>query len=302
MARIRSVHPGLFTDESFMTASAHARLLLIGIWTEAFDDGVFEWKPITLKAKIFPVDNVDVPALLNELGELNFFKCFEVNGKKYAVIRNFGKYQRPKSPNSSGVLPPTLRSYSGLKDDVSEPFPNHFRNASEIPLQMEDGGGRGEEKERDNIGGGSTIRAPAAAAELKLDKGELQRQCEQASGLTLGSRKIEVVERLVADGFDLEGRVLPLLRSISKELRDWGKPLPDTWAYFDKPIRDLSRNPPASAVQVEQVFVKKDSPEWCAIIAKKGFLADFVRERTVIADGIPGAYVAKAQITQLGAA
>ncbi len=153
-----------------------------------------------------------------------------------------------------------------------------------------------------NIGGGSTIRAPAAAAELKLDKGDLQRQCEQASGLSLGSRKIEVIERLVADGFDLEGRVLPLLRSISKELRDWGKPPPDTWAYFDKPIRDLSRKPPASAVQVEQVFVKKDSPEWCAIIAKKGFLADFVRERTVIADGIPGAYVAKAQLPQLGAA
>ena len=70
MSRIRSIHPGLWTDDSFMSLSAFARLLYIGLLNEAWDDGVFEWKPLTIKARIFPVDSVDVPALLDELVEV----------------------------------------------------------------------------------------------------------------------------------------------------------------------------------------------------------------------------------------
>lgn len=38
MARIRSIHPGLYTDESFATLTMAARVLIIGIWNHA-DDG-----------------------------------------------------------------------------------------------------------------------------------------------------------------------------------------------------------------------------------------------------------------------
>ena len=47
--------------------SMAARVLLFGLWTEADDQGVFDWKPITIKMRILPVDNVDVPELLAEL-------------------------------------------------------------------------------------------------------------------------------------------------------------------------------------------------------------------------------------------
>ena len=59
-----------------MTASAHARLLIIGLWCEAHDDGVFEWKPLTLKVRLTPADAVDVAALLDELLRLNFVRRF----------------------------------------------------------------------------------------------------------------------------------------------------------------------------------------------------------------------------------
>lgn len=162
MARIRSIHPGLFTDESFMSASANARLLVIGIWTEAWDDGVFEWKPLTLKAKLFPVDNVDLPALLEELVTLRFVQRFTVAGKDYGAIRNFRKFQRPKKPNSSGVLPPSLVPYVGS----SEPVPNQFGSGGEKPPQMEDGGkdeGVGEDPPSgSNEPSGGRARAPAS--------------------------------------------------------------------------------------------------------------------------------------------
>jgi hypothetical protein len=142
MSRIRSVHPGLFTDESFMSASAHARLLMIGLWVEAWDDGVFEWKSLTLKAKLFPVDNVDVGALLAELTALNVVRQFHAGGKTFGAIRNFRKFQRPKKPNSSKVLPADLEPYVGELETTPELVPNHSPTGGENPPQMEDGGGR----------------------------------------------------------------------------------------------------------------------------------------------------------------
>jgi hypothetical protein len=48
MSRIRSVHPGLWTDEAFVELSFPARMLLMGIWTECDDGGAFVWRPLTL--------------------------------------------------------------------------------------------------------------------------------------------------------------------------------------------------------------------------------------------------------------
>ena len=171
MSRIRSVHPGLWTDEAFMSLSAHARLLFIGIWTEAFDDGVFEWKPLTLKARIFPVDTVDVPALLAELVAND---CIAERGK-YGLIRNFRHYQRPKKPNSSGLLQADDHEYVGL-------VPNQFPTGSEEVEQMEDGGGVKEEEEKNTPpspqGGGEgalfddLLEAFPRSLSSKLDKAE----------------------------------------------------------------------------------------------------------------------------------
>jgi len=149
MARIRSVHPGLFTDEAFVSVSMTARVLLPGIWTEADDHGVFEWKPLTIKMKIFPADNVDVEALLGELVAADAVKRFSHDGKDYGAVRNFNKYQRPKKPAYRHPLPDELRTYVGSKDTSSEPVPHQFTTSTEKPPQREDGGGRMEgEKER----------------------------------------------------------------------------------------------------------------------------------------------------------
>lgn len=178
MARIRSVHPGLFTDEAFASVSPLARILMIGIWTECDDQGVFEWKPITLKMRILPADMADVSALLAELAGVNAIAKFDVAGKFYGAVRNFQKFQRPKKPNSVYPLPAEFRNYvasSGASSEPngsggggssepradkpsslppnggteqrsgaqsSEPVGNQFRTSGEIGAQMEDGGGR----------------------------------------------------------------------------------------------------------------------------------------------------------------
>jgi hypothetical protein len=170
MARIRSIHPGLFTDEAFMEATPIARILMIGLWCEAFDDGVFEWKPVVLKARIFPADSFKLPEILEELERLNVIKRFEIAGKSYGVIRNFQRYQRPKKPNSSGVLSPQMAAYAGA---TSEPVteldivednevPNRFSTGTEKRNQMEDGGWRMEDE------GGSGSRATTLPSEANV--------------------------------------------------------------------------------------------------------------------------------------
>jgi hypothetical protein len=128
MARIRSIHPGLFTDEAFMELSMAARVLLPGLWVEAWDDGVIEWRTKRIKARLFPCDNIDVDALLAELVSQDMIRKFEAGGMKYAAIKNFRKWQRPEKPNSSNVLPKDLEDYVQL----------HYRAVDKLPKQNAD--------------------------------------------------------------------------------------------------------------------------------------------------------------------
>jgi hypothetical protein len=262
MARIRSIHPGLFTDEAFMSASPYARLMIIGIWGEAWDDGVFEWKPLTLKAKLFPIDVVDASSLLDELERLEFLKRFSVGGKLFGAIRNFCKWQRPKKPNSSRMLPAELRTYVALTYDSSEPVPNHSPIASEKSPQREDEGGRMEDE-----GGKAAVAAfaPAAAPE-KISKEEIERRCEQAAGFGEMSH-IGKIAALVEAGADLDGRVLPIIREMSRKKRERGEK-PENWLYFVAAIADPDRkSPPPLAPPAEvaaTVFVPHGSPAWQA--------------------------------------
>lgn len=150
MARIRSIHPALFTDEAFASLSMSARVLLLGLWTEADDQGVFDWKPVTLKMRIMPVDNVSVPDLLLELEGWNAVKRFSQGGKELGAIRNFCKFQRPKTPKYRQINSAEIRNYVSSSypiTETSEPEPVPFPQKVEIPPQREEEGDRRKEKE-----------------------------------------------------------------------------------------------------------------------------------------------------------
>lgn len=247
MARIRSIHPGIFTDEAFASASMAARMLLIGIWTEAYDDGVFEWKPLTLKMKIFPGDSVDINAVLSELEGLGFFRRYEFNGRQYAAVRNFQRYQRPKKPNSSGALPNSLLLYVGRSVTGSEQVQDQFGNGVEIGAQMEDGGGSKEEE----------IAAAVLAA---------REECERVTGYA-GLGGFDRIAAMIADGVSLEGRILPIIRACADKRRAAGKPPPDGWWFFEKAIRDEGRQPAAAQAlpdPVEWIDVEAEPDRFAA--------------------------------------
>lgn len=143
MARIRSIHPGIFTDEAYMALSFPARELIKGLWCEADDQGIFELKPLTLKARLMPADAVDILALISELEAGRFLKQYEVSGKWYGAIRNFRRFQRPKKPKHVHIMPPEFRTYVGLNEDGSPPSDDEVPEVpqkEEQPPQREEGG------------------------------------------------------------------------------------------------------------------------------------------------------------------
>jgi hypothetical protein len=168
MARIRSIHPGLWTDEAFVSLTPYARLVFMGIWTECDDMGSFEWSPLKLKMRLLPADNVDAAELLAELQAADCIMSYEIGGKRYGAVRNFCQYQRPKKPNSTYPQTEAVRDYVGTEarstrdgtevtpastplgspptptsDDASgEPVGNQLPTGGEKCRQMEDGGGR----------------------------------------------------------------------------------------------------------------------------------------------------------------
>lgn len=243
MARIRSIHPGIFTDEAFMSASAHARVLLIGLWCEAWDDGVFEWKPLTLKARIFPADNVDMAGLLAELVTLNVICQFNAKGKAYGAVRNFQKFQRPKKPNSSGVLTAEIAAYVGTgtepATDDNTPVPNQFGTSSEKSSQMEDG--EGEEEKKTLQQQPSLVAAPEAAAAKgrRQELDDLTAKLTEAAWLDPGCAAnpgfavLAPILGLIDGGYSLDEDILPVLRAKRHQATK-----ARGWAFYVEAIRE----------------------------------------------------------------
>jgi hypothetical protein len=157
MSRIRSVHPGLFTDEAFVCLSDAAQIFFIGLWTECDDQGAFEWKPVQLRLKLRGNRDGSIEPLLAELEAAGCICNYQHEGRKYGLVRNFQRFQRPKKPNSVHFIPPQFRTFVGLKadgtpppqpsdDGSSPPAPHQFPTSGEKSPQMEEEGGRREEE------------------------------------------------------------------------------------------------------------------------------------------------------------
>lgn len=94
MARIRTVKPEIWVDEKFVELSPFARLLFIGLWNFVDDYGRVRYSAKRLKLQIFPADDVDVAALVEEMQRLNLVTVYAVDQSQYLQVNGFCKHQR----------------------------------------------------------------------------------------------------------------------------------------------------------------------------------------------------------------
>ena len=88
-----------------MLPCAH-RLFFLGLLTEADRLGRTLDRPVRLKLRLMPVDDVDVYQIMTDLHNAGLIVRYQIDGKAYLNIPNFLTYQRPHPREAQSVIPP----------------------------------------------------------------------------------------------------------------------------------------------------------------------------------------------------
>jgi len=100
-------------------------------------NGILEDRPAKIKIEILPVDDCDIDEMLDELSTADgFIERYEVAGKRYLLISNFIKHQKPH-PRESALYPTPedkqeTATASREKELPSKAFPSSSLNPSSL--------------------------------------------------------------------------------------------------------------------------------------------------------------------------
>lgn len=157
MARIRTIKPEFWQNESLANCSAHARLLAIALLQLADSKGRFRWIPMQVHAHAFPFEpDVDLMALAEELVKIGYINLYDYEGKRYAEIPKFLKHQRLTGKEAAGES----KIPSGETTGISPVFPEE---APRCPGTREQGnkGTRERNSEDKSSGAGAPREIPS---------------------------------------------------------------------------------------------------------------------------------------------
>jgi hypothetical protein len=145
--RIRSVKPEFWKSESNGKLSHSARLLFIGLFNHADDEGVFRAAPALIRAEIFPYDDITLEGITVLLRELSGSSHKVVlytgpDGDRYGFIPSFKAHQVINKPLAS-KLPKPPENWADSQIHVAVPEDSGSATVG-LRVGME---GKGKEKE-----------------------------------------------------------------------------------------------------------------------------------------------------------
>ena len=103
MARNRMIRPEFWSDEKIGELTFLERLLFIGLWNFADDEGLIKAHPMYIKSQIFPYDDIgkkDIEKAIEKLKQKELIYGYSNNNQQYAWIIKFRIYQRIDKPQS----------------------------------------------------------------------------------------------------------------------------------------------------------------------------------------------------------
>lgn len=111
MPRIRTIKPDFWIDEKIARLKRDERLLFIGLWNLADDQGVVKSNSAYIKGQLFSYDDdvriTTVDQWLVSLTKALMLVPFTVSGEGYYIIRTFKEHQvinRPSKPKWDDVI------------------------------------------------------------------------------------------------------------------------------------------------------------------------------------------------------
>ena len=116
MARKRMIDPSIWADDGFGTLSSDAKVMFIGLFSNADDEGRLPGEPKYLASIIFPYRGITTPKaqkILHEIEEkMKSVTFYRVELKSYIQFENFLKYQTLNKPTKSKYPQPQITELS----------------------------------------------------------------------------------------------------------------------------------------------------------------------------------------------
>lgn len=134
MARIRSIKPEFFKSEDVSALPFRARLTWIGIWTQCDDQGRTKDNVKLIKADVWPLDPVslaDIEEDLTTLASHGRIARYEVDGRAYLEITNWGDHQRISNPSKPKHPAPLSTGEASRRPHVALTEPYHGEGKGE---------------------------------------------------------------------------------------------------------------------------------------------------------------------------
>jgi hypothetical protein len=146
VSRIRTIKPDFWSSAQVMECSPNARLLFIGMWNFADDKGRLPLSPKSIKAQVFPGDNLnsdDILGMILELSKNDLLFAYSIDGKDYLQVtgwhhQRIDKPQKPKCPEPtehSKIILGTLQRYPIQPNPIGErEEPNQGKTLSVVHI------------------------------------------------------------------------------------------------------------------------------------------------------------------------
>jgi hypothetical protein len=125
MARIRTIKPEFWTDETLAECSTSARLIFVASLNFADDNGNLKRSARQLKAQAFPYDAFDCEPLILELLDAGLIIEYEIGDCLYLHIKGFQEHQKIDRPSKSRIplYEPSLQTRRILDESSTSPRP-----------------------------------------------------------------------------------------------------------------------------------------------------------------------------------
>lgn len=101
MPRNRMIKSEFWTSEQVISCSPLARLLFIGLWNFADDNGVHPASYVKIKAEVFPADNLGIEEVKQWIGELiqqGLLREYVIDEKSYWIVTGWQDHQKIDKP------------------------------------------------------------------------------------------------------------------------------------------------------------------------------------------------------------
>lgn len=129
MPRKRMIDPNIWQSEDFASLSTLAKLVFIGLFSNADDEGRGRGKATYVKSILFPYDenmkSTDIDKTLTEISSKMSIVFYEFNGNEYYSLVNWSKWQRVDKPSPSNI-PECTDQCKTIRRTIAEQSPNNL--------------------------------------------------------------------------------------------------------------------------------------------------------------------------------